>query len=109
MMATPCGWEMAIEDGNILRVVLDGECCEDSEVEKRVLAASAAGKQVRAIVSESTRMPEFLRQVDDLIVGYFRPGDMTSFQETLEKLVERHFAQRSPRTGWLESIVGSVD
>jgi hypothetical protein len=109
MMATVCGWEMVVEDGNVLLVVLDGVSCEDPEIEKRVLAASAAGKQVRAMVSESTRMPEFFRQVDDLIVGYFRPGDMASFQEALEGLVDRHFAQRGPIAGWLGSIPGSED
>lgn len=108
-MATSCGWEMAIEGGNVLLVVLDGESCEDPEIEKRVLAANAAGKQVRAMVSESTRIPEFLRHVDDLIVGYFRPGDMASFQEALEGLAERHFAQRGPRAGKLESSLGLVD
>ena len=108
-MATSCGWEMAIEGGNVLLVVLDGESCGDPEIEKRVLAASVAGKQVRAMVSESTRMPEFFRQVDDLIVGYFRPGDMASFQEALEGLAKRHFAQRGPMTGRLESSPGPVD
>jgi hypothetical protein len=109
MMATSCGWEMALEGGNVLLVVLDGESCEDPEIEKRVLDASAAGKQVRTMVGESTRMPEFLRQVDDLIVGYFRPGDMASFQDALEGLAERHFAQRGPRAGKLESSLGFVD
>ena len=108
-MAKSCGCEMAIEGGNVLLVVLDGESCGDPEIEKRVLAASAAGKQVRAMVSESTRMPEFFRHVDDLIVGYFRPGDMASFQEALEGLAERHFAQRVPRAGRLESSLGLVD
>jgi len=108
-MATSCGWEMALEGGNVLLVVLDGESCEDPEIEKRVLDASAAGKQVRTMVGESTRMPEFLRQVDDLIVGYFRPGDMASFQDALEGLAERHFAQRGPRAGKLESSLGFVD
>jgi len=108
-MATSCGWEMALEGGNVLLVVLDGESCEDPEIEKRVLDASAAGKQVRTMVGESTRMPEFLRQVDDLIVGYFRPGDMASFQDALEGLAERHFTQRGPRAGKLESSLGFVD
>ena len=108
-MAASCGWEMALEGGNVLLVVLDGESCEDPEIEKRVLDASAAGKQVRTMVGESTRMPEFLRQVDDLIVGYFRPGDMASFQDALEGLAERHFAQRGPRAGKLESSLGFVD
>jgi hypothetical protein len=109
MMATSCGWEMAIEGGNVLLVVLDGDSCEDPEIEKRVLAASVAGKQVRVMVSESTRVPEFLRQVDDLIVGYFRPGDMASFQEALEGLVKLHFVLRGPAAGRSESSLESVD
>jgi len=102
-MARHCGCEMAIEGGNVLLVVLGGESCEDPEIEKRVLDASAANKQVRAMVSASTRMPEFFRHVDDLIVGYFRPGDMASFQEALEGLAERHFAQRGLMAGRFES------
>jgi hypothetical protein len=48
------------------------------------------GKPVRAVVGDSTRVPAFFRQVDDLIVRYFRPDDFASFQRALDELCYAH-------------------
>ena len=82
---------MALEGEKVLLVVLNGgDESADPEIEQAVAAAVRADKPVRAMVGYSTRVPGFFRQVDDLIVRYFRPDDFASFQRALDELCYAH-------------------
>jgi hypothetical protein len=82
---------MALEGEKVLLVVLNGgDAGADSNIEQAVAAAVQAGKPVRAVVGDSTRVPAFFKQVDDLIVRYFRPDDFASFQRALDELCYAH-------------------
>jgi hypothetical protein len=82
---------LALEGEKALLVLLSGGYAElDSFIEQAVAAAARTGKPVRVLVGEITRMPAFFKQVDDLIVRYFRPDDFASFPRTLDDLCCAH-------------------
>jgi hypothetical protein len=90
-MADLLNTNLALEGEKVLLVVLnDGADGIDPEIEEAVAAAVRAGKPVRAVVGHSTRVPAFFKQVDDLIVRYFRPDDFASFQRALDELWYAH-------------------
>jgi hypothetical protein len=72
-------------------VVLNGgDAGVEPEIEQTVAAAVRAGRPVRVAVGESTPVPAFFKQVDDLIVRCFRPDDFASFQQALDELSWAH-------------------
>jgi hypothetical protein len=82
---------LALEGEKVLLVVLNGGADRElSEIERAVDAASRAGKAVRAVVGESTPVPHFFTQLDDLIIRYFLPEDFSSFQQALDDLCYAH-------------------
>jgi hypothetical protein len=82
---------MALEGEKVLLVMLNGgDEGAGPVIEQAVTAAVRADKPVRAVVGESTRVPAFFKQVDDLIVRYFRPDDFASFQRALDELCYAH-------------------
>lgn len=83
---------MALEGENVLLVVLNGgDENAFPAIEEAVAAAVRAGRPVRVAVGESTPVPAFFNQVDDLIVRYFRPDDFASFQRALDDLCWAHW------------------
>jgi hypothetical protein len=90
-MADMINTNMALEGEKVLLVALNGGGEHtDSEIEQAVVTAIRAGKPARAVVGESTRVPAFFKQVDDLIVRYFRPDDFASFERALDELCYAH-------------------
>jgi hypothetical protein len=82
---------MTLEGEKVLLVVLNGgDAGFDPVIERAVAAAVRADKPVRALVGYSTRVPAFFKQVDDLIVRYFRSDDFASFQRALDELCCAH-------------------
>lgn len=83
--------DVALEGERVLLVVLNGgDGSVEPDIEQAVAAAVRCGKPVRAVVSESARVPAFFSQVDDLIVRYFLPEDFASFQRALGELCWAH-------------------